>query len=75
VNILVLDRAIREVRLPALPVAVTACRINGVATPHETAEGCFRVTVPPAGEDQPVRVVELQVEGDAVAIPPIKGAS
>ena len=61
VNVLVLDRTLRELRLPALPLAITACRVNGVATPHGTAEGSLRVTLPPAREDQPVRVVELQV--------------
>jgi alpha-L-fucosidase len=71
VNVLVTERGIEEVALPELPLIVTGCRVDGVPVPHGIVDRCFRVRVRPAKPDEPVRLVELDLDGDAVSLPPL----
>jgi alpha-L-fucosidase len=71
VNLIILDKTLSEISLPALPVGITDCRINGIPSIYRISNNIFNLPLPPAQENEPARIVELKIGGNIVNIEPI----
>jgi len=71
INIIVTDKSITEITLPALPVSIIDCHLNGSPFKHQDTGGNLIFALPPALPDEPVRIVKLKIDVSAVSIAPI----
>jgi hypothetical protein len=71
VHLIVLDRALRELVLPALPVSVSECRVKAGPLNHQIGEGKLRISLPMSADSEPVRIVSLRIAGDASTLTPM----
>jgi alpha-L-fucosidase len=72
----VLKKAAGPVALPALPVAVRSARIlNGPALKHTLEADTLSLDIPDGAWDPIATIIELAIDGDSMAIEPLKAAA
>ncbi len=65
----VLDPHLAELRLPQLPLRVTACtKYGGEALVFHIADGCLVIPLPATPDGEAIRTIGVTLDGDAAAI-------